>query len=248
MTVRTIDHVLEELDGVVAHYRSRGHRGGYFAALYRRVTREVAAWIAADRFDDGARMERLDVLFADRYLDAVRARDAGRPTSRAWRVAFDSAEDWWPIVLQHLLLGMNAHINLDLGIATAQTAAGERLIELRRDFLRINELLASLVDDVQDRLGEVWPHLRLLDWVGGRGDEGTMHFSIERARDGAWALATALHACPPEAWEIPIQATDRYVALLGGKVRHPGPLFGSTLRVIRLGERRDVQEVIDLLS
>ena len=248
MTTRTIDDVLTEMDAVVDRYRARGHRGGYFAALYRRVTREVAAWIAADRFDDGARMERLDVLFADRYLDAVRQREQGRRTSRAWEVAFDASEDWWPIVLQHLLLGMNAHINLDLGIATARTAAGGRLVDLRADFLRINELLASLTDDVQDRLGDIWPHMRLLDWVGGRGDEGTVHFKIERARDGAWALATVLHACPQEAWDLPIATTDRYVAVLGGKVRHPGPLFGSALRVIRLGERRDVREVMDLLS
>lgn len=248
MSGRTIDDVVDELDRVVADCREEGSRAGYFPALYRRVTIGVRDWIREGRFDDGPRMERLDVLFADRYLEAWRAHRAGRPTTRAWAEAFEASQEWWPVVVQHLLLGINAHINLDLGIAAARTAPGEGIHALEDDFGRINLLLASLVDDVQDRLCRVWPLLRILDWVGGRSDEATVHFSMQRAREEAWAFAVRLAALPEEAWGDRIEATDRVVAELGDLVRHPGLVSGTALRLVRLGELRGPRGVIDLLA
>ena len=248
MTARTIDDVVADLGAVVATCRSEASAAGYFPALYRRVTVEVAEWIRAGRFDDGPRMERLDVLFADRYLDAWRRRRAGEATTASWAVAFDAAEDWWPVVLQHLLLGINAHINLDLGIAAARTAPGDAIHGLKDDFGRINQLLASMVDDVEERLAEVWPLLHVLDWVAGDADEATVHFSIDRARDEAWAFAVRLAGTPESAWPGEIESRDRVVAELGGLVRHPGLVLGTVLRAVRIGELRSTEGIIDLLS
>lgn len=65
-------------------------------------------------------MERLDTLFAERYFDAVTPRDAeSRPTA-SWHLTFQAGSQWRPLVLQHLLVGINAHINLDLGVAAAR--------------------------------------------------------------------------------------------------------------------------------
>ena len=68
-------------------------------------------------FEDGVRMERLDVTFANRYLDAFYSWIAGKQITNSWKIAFDSVAQSKSLVIQHLLLGMNAHINLDLGIA-----------------------------------------------------------------------------------------------------------------------------------
>ena len=248
MSQRSIDDVIEELGQVVAWARDHGSRAGYFAALYRRVTLGVRDWIRDGRFDDGPRMERLDVRFADRYLDAWRRWRAGQPTTRSWAVAFDATGTWSPIVLQHLLLGMNAHINLDLGIATAEIARGSNLAPLEGDFRRINDLLASMVDDVEERLASVWPLLRVLDWAGGRTDEATVHFSMRKARQEAWEFAGRLSARPDGEWDGLIRTTDHAVAGLGRLVRHPGPLLGTAIRLVRLGEFRSTEGIIDLLS
>jgi hypothetical protein len=248
MSARTIHDVVADLGEVVDTARREASPAGYFPALYRRVTVEVAEWIRAGRFDDGPRMERLDVLFADRYLEAWRSRRAGEETTRAWAVAFDATASWWPVVLQHLLLGINAHINLDLGIAAARTAPGDAIHGLKGDFHRINQLLASLVDDVPDRLAEVWPLIRVLDWVGGKTDEATVHCSIDRAREEAWGFAVRLAGMPESAWRGEIESKDRAVAELGGLVRHPGLLLGTTLGAVRIGELRSTERTIDLLS
>jgi Family of unknown function (DUF5995) len=162
-------------------------------------------------------------------------------------VAFEACDAWWPIVLQHLLMGMNAHINLDLGIAAAQTSPGSELASLKGDFMRINEILASLVDEVQEELADVWPLLRILDWVGGRTDEAVVHFSMERARDAAWAVAQDLARREATEWSGAIAALDNQVAELGRLVRHPGPILGAATRLIRLGELRSVRRIINVL-
>lgn len=83
MTARTIDEVLEGLDRAVERAVDDGNRIGYFAVVYRTVTAQVRAGLEADFFDDAERMERLDVLFADRFLDALETgrRGGSRPSS-----------------------------------------------------------------------------------------------------------------------------------------------------------------------
>lgn len=156
MPPQTIDEVLFELDQIILRARQDQSRLGYFATLYRNVTIKVKKGIAAGLFEDGARMERFDVAFANRYLSAFDSFRAGQPTSTCWIVAFESAAKWRPIILQQLLVGMNAHINFDLGIAAQAIAPGPELPSLEHDFNVINGILSGMVakvrSDVHDSL------------------------------------------------------------------------------------------------
>ena len=108
-------------------------------------------------------------------------------------MAFRAAHAWRPTVLQHLLLGMNAHINLDLGIACAEIAPGKDIVELETDFKQINAVFAGLIQTVQERLNRVSPLYRFVDDVGGAADRAVINFSIGRAREEAWRFATRSH-------------------------------------------------------
>lgn len=121
----TIDDVIQQLTAIVEWSKQNNARMGYFAALYRKVTIQVKKGIQENYFDNGPRMERLDVIFANRYIQACYQYQTGQTPTQSWVRAFNATQHWWPIVLQHLLLGMNAHINLDLGIAAAETVAPE---------------------------------------------------------------------------------------------------------------------------
>lgn len=239
--------MLADLDTVLARAIDAGSRIGYFAAVYRTVTAAVRDGIEEGMFDDGARMERLDAVFAARYLDAVEAHRRGGAVTRSWRVALDAAGRWPPIVLQHLLAAVNAHINLDLGIATARVAGDGALSDLRRDFDRINEILASQLDTVQVALGRISPWMHLLDWVGGRSDEQTLRFSLERARAGAWWFATELAPLPRDAWAGPVTSRDRIIAALGRTVLSPG-LLQPALLAVRVRESDDTAANIRMLA
>jgi len=245
----TIDGVVTRLGEIVEQSKSQESRLGYFPALYRKVTVRVKERVeAGGYFDDDERMERLDVVFANRYLDAFADARAGvRPTA-SWELAFGVSGEWWPIVLQHLLLGMNAHINLDLGIAAVQTAGPSGLHALRADFDRINALLGSLVGEVMEELAWVWPPLRVVNRMLGSVDDAIVDFSMKAARDSAWAFAEELAPKDDEGRANAIARRDREVLERAGAIRHPGIIASTIAGAVRLGERGSVARIIRQLE
>lgn len=224
----TIDQVITRLSDIVDDAAHRASRLGYFAALYNRVTMAVRDSIRAGRFDDNPRMERLDVLFANRYIDAYDAWQAGRGPSASWQTAFAAAQRSDLSVLQHLILGMNAHINLDLGIAAATVAPGASIHAMHADFNRINDVLASLLPVVEAQLGAISPVLDVAARVGDRLDDLDArigNFSMEQARDGAWRFAVRLSDIDsPLLRQVAIRARDSVVAALSVTLQKPGPM------------------------
>src|SRR5690606_25037112 len=167
----------------------REDRAGYFAALYALMTERVCEGLTAGRFAEPARLQALTCHFAGRYLSALEQHREGGTPPESWRIAFDAGSHWRPIILQHLMLGMNAHINFDLGISAAQVSDQSDLATVEHDFNEINAILAELLGDVQQRLGSVSPWMRILDFVGGRKDEVVVNFSMRHARNAAWGVA-----------------------------------------------------------
>lgn len=248
MAADTIDGIIASFDRVVDRARERGDRVGYFAALYRNVTRRVKGKIAAGAFEDAARMERLDVVFANRYLDALDAFEHGRTASRCWTVAFTTYRSWQPIIVQQMLVGTNAHINLDLGVAAAQVAPGDELASLQHDFDTINGLLADMLDGVKDDIDQVSPWVRLLDRVDPSGEDAVINFAMDKARANAWSTAMRLAHTPPDRLQEEIDVVDRWTAVLGNLIVHPpGFLLNAGLRIIRARETNDVRRVIDVM-
>ena len=142
LQINSIDQVIALLDEIVSETEKSNNPLGYFAALYRNVTIKVKEGILNNFFDDGLRMEKLDVIFAKRYLDAYYSWQKNEPVTQSWQKAFELSTGFWPIVLQHLLIGINAHINLDLGIAAAEVSKNKNINDLENDFNKINEILS----------------------------------------------------------------------------------------------------------
>ncbi len=247
MPAQTIAEVIAALDAIIADAIAQRSRLGFFAVLYREVTAQVQAGIASHRFEDGARMERLDVVFANRYLEAYENFQKGLPASACWEAAFKAAPAWRPLILQHLLLGMNAHINLDLGIAAARTAPGAALPALKNDFKEINKILASLLDEVQAKIGKLSPWLAWLDFVGKGIDEAVFNFSLKIARGEAWHVAERFAASPSEEHAQAIAVLDGKVARLAQKILSPGWLLSSLAFLMKLRESDDVPHIIEVL-
>src|SRR3712207_9508079 len=100
-----------------------------------------------------------------------------------------------PLVVQHLILGMNAHINLDLGVAAATVApTPEELQSLKPDFMTINALLGRLFAVVELELRQICPRFaraqRLTFFAPGL-QEKLFGFGIGAARDLAWQIGRA---------------------------------------------------------
>lgn len=246
---RRLDGVVEDLDAIVEECRTAASHAGLFASMYRSVTIQVHEAVRSGGFfDDDERLERLAVVFADRYIDAHRAFAAREPTTKSWRVAYDYAlRPRGRMILQHLLLGMNAHINLDLGIAAAESADGT-LGDLYSDFVRVNEILFAMLDMLEGRLGEVSPRIALLDRLGGPADEWFMRMGIRTARDLAWRFAMRLDDAGRRGRDRPIRERDEETARVGRLIATGWSPLHLAGRIIAAPEAGRVVAAIDIFS
>ena len=247
MPLNTIDDVISALDAIIQRAWEEKSRVGYFAALYRRITRAVRDAVSQRQFSDCSLMERLDVVFAERYLDALRAFLAQGKPSKCWHVAFHACNDDSLLILQFLLAGINAHINLDLGVASAQVSPGESLAQLKPDFDQINALLAAQVGAVEEETSALSPLIKNLSLIGLKTETTLINFNIDLARKAAWFAAQRLADEPVVLHEVTVDGLDLAVSLEGRAILYP-PFKGDALAAIRAVEVQDVRRIIETLA
>lgn len=244
MRANNIDEVMDIMDKIVDDCITSPNRLGYFASLYRLVTdvvRDRCRDPNKQWFNDPERMEWLDTIFANRYFDAYFAEENGEQATESWQASFEAADDDRLLILQHLLMGMNAHISLDLGIATAEVADGELTQDLIDDFMVLNNILGSLIDDVQTEVGSLSPLLKFGDQLAWRSDETFVSFSINIARDKALEFAQELVDTPRDQWDEKIKARDAEVARFSRDVLGTVRWFSwFAIWIIHLMESKDV--------
>ena len=236
MPATTIDGVIDQLQDIIDESIRTASRLGYFAALYKRMTLAVKAGIARGVFDDNARIEALDVAFANRYL-ATRAQYlAGESPGVCWLQACAAADSDAHIVLQHLLAGINPHIMIDLGVAAARTCPGDELAGLAKDFGTINDVIYGLMPVVDAELDALSPVTATIDHVAGRFKDAAIFDAMEKGRTSAWDFAQSLAYLSREQQAQRIGARDLEARLLGDVILAGNPLIA----LIRRHESQDV--------
>jgi len=248
MPMQNIAEVIARLDKIIEQTKAEKSRLGYFAALYKRMTVAVDASIKQSLFEDGKRMEKLDVIFAQRYIDAYEAYHSGGTCTTSWKFAFDNSLNDDLIVVQHILLGVNTHINLDLAIATAAMADEHGIDTMLKDFTKINDVIATLIDDVQECLSQVWLPMRLLEKVVSDRHVPVLNFSIEKARSASWNSALILAGLNEGQKDFYINQMDMVVLRVCQGIESPGILKRMLLKTIRATEYDDTARTINLID
>lgn len=247
MTAATIHEAIAGLHAIADRAAEEGSRMGYFAALYARVTEAVAGKIEAGFFEDGPWMERLDVLFASRYLEAVERHRRGEEVMACWRVALEACGDRGPTVLQHLYLGMNAHLLLDLPIALVEACEGGEIAGRRGDFKKINEIVSGLMPGFHEDLGRASPWLgaweRRAGWAWAAGSRGV----LVAAREMAWRGARQIAGRCAEERPALIAAMDAEAARRGREILDGGPIGRRLYGAMRAGEGNEVRATLAAL-
>jgi len=239
----SIHDALSQLSQIINYFLMRDSKLSFFAALYYTMTSRISQAIDNDRFQDRARMDAFDGVFASQYLTAVHRCRLRERVPKCWMVSFEESSNPSLVILQHLLLGINAHINFDLGIALSQMFHTDKEQNaFRSDFDVINDILAELIDDVQANLATVSPSLLLLDQLGGRTDESLLGFSLSKARDQAWSFGVALSFAPSGGRSLLMRAQDQLVGGFGRMLSHR--LLTVSLAPIRSTESSDLRAIV----
>lgn len=245
---QSIDQVLDQLDEIIALTVSENNLLCCFAYVYRRTTFSVQQAIISERFENPSRMEKMDVLFANIFIRSFRDFRASEKTSTAWNLAFTPCPHKMSYA-QHILLCMNAHINMDLSVAAATVSKGKDIILLKNDFMVINQILSELTNELQKGLGKVSIMMNLLDFFGFRSDEKIINFSIKKARDFAWLNAMELALLDGTGLERRINEIDKRVLVLGQMIQNPpGRFLSFLLRFIAFFEINNAGKIIKKLK
>jgi len=204
--------VLVRMEQQLAELDRAGDPARFFLGTYLRTTRAVADALDDGTFEDPAWVAELDVAFAQLYLDALAAyRRDPESAPATWRRAFAADPSLPPEA--HVLLGVHAHINVDLPQALIATMPPGDFTDhgicakRRRDHGRIDRVLASRVAAEDDELARISGPPPLLDRLLRPFNQlGTQRF-LREARAKVWANTVALNRARR-------QGPEPYAALL----------------------------------
>lgn len=248
MPCKTIDEVLQKLDLIIEDSLKENSFLGIFAYVYRRTTAQIKTEIENQIFEDNVRLEKFDISFANLYFDAYEQYKSGQPLSASWKIAFKAEYENFTII-QHILLGMNAHINLDLGVAAASEMQGQPIQALENDFTKVNDVLAGLVGEMQSKLGKLSPLMFFLGWIGGRTDDQIIDFSMRKAREQSWETANKLWNSDEVHRKEKINEVDIIVTILSEIIKHPVTIIVKyVLRLMKIFEEKDLKRIIEVFE
>lgn len=149
--------------------------------------------------------------------------------------------------MQHLTLGINTHINLDLGIAAAEACPEDKIHDLAEDFNKINNIIASLMQSVQDDLTQLWPPLQFFVRIANHKQEAVLNFSIDMARKASWNNALKLAAAQGKERDDHIECMEATVVILANRIINPGLAIDVLLWPVMEMESKKVNDIIDIL-
>jgi hypothetical protein len=189
----------------------------WFNRLYMMVTQEVDLR-PADGWKDAGWLDRLDVVFAGLYFQAVAASISGAAAPNAWDALMESRFRGGIDRIQFALAGMNAHINHDLALALIETNRQSNITPTTAspqfaDYEAVNQMLR----DVMPRALEVLAKGFLGQLAQDTGKIGRLlaFWNICKARDLAWQFADHLRQINGLQREIGLQAQDQVTGVIG---------------------------------
>ena len=191
----SVEDVIQSLVTLEQVFRQGRDRRAIFATAYLVITKALKRRVDEGGFQDSAWVARYAVCFGNLYREALSAFERGDLESvpKAWRLSFETSVNGTGLVIQDLVLGINAHINHDLALALAEVGIDPNRPERHQDHTAVNLVLRATTDALQDRIGEMYaPILDLLDRATGSLDEALANFKVTKARENAWVAAVSL--------------------------------------------------------
>lgn len=191
-----------------------------FALLYLAMTQGVRDHVARRYFDDGDTIAQMAMDFAQRYHEAFDAWDRGdvANVSGPWRESFAWAASGNSTVLEDVFLGMNAHINFDLGLVAwrlGMVAEGRKA-----DYDRINDVMANVSRDATQRLADHYDPAMAPGGEGSLTDAAVLQV-LYQWREAAWQQAVVLTTSPPALQPLHIASMEGNAVLTAKALQVP---------------------------
>ena len=227
---QSVPEVIESFKWLENYFFETNNLRGVFATAYLHITQSIGAALEENSFQDNYWSRDYLICFANHYRKSILSYEIGKlnVVPKSWRLAFDLAQKNEGFIIQHLLLGINAHINHDLALALHDVKIDPERADKYRDHTTINIILEKATDGLKQNIAEKYaPILERLDHGLGTIDDEITAFSIPKAREHAWSMAIALTLSQTEFEKRILQKSlDEQAAIishliLASPIQHP---------------------------
>lgn len=192
--MNTKQSLVKKMEEVASRWENQQDPRAIFLRCYSMMSANMLQALAHNRFQNKEWVTQLLQRFADYYFDALACFDCGEAVPAVWQHVHQLSTRKKLHVLQHLLLGVNAHINYDLVLTLHDMLENEwddlspKERESRyMDHLMVNTIIAETIDAVQDEVVEQYsPYMDFIDRIMGRLDEKLLVRLIARWRESVW--------------------------------------------------------------
>lgn len=146
MPIKTVPDVMEHmliLQEELEHTTLHNLRA--FNQTYYIITKNVYTKIGTGFFLHDDLMQKIDIIFAKYYFDALKQYVDHKPTYKAWKVLFDHCKSGTNYQFIYMAMGVNAHVNNDLGMALYDGLNHDRF---KADFEKVNDIIRTCLKEV----------------------------------------------------------------------------------------------------
>lgn len=205
--MRAIDALLQPNDGLK-----------WFNRLYLMVTEQVDLHPPGGAWQSPIWLNRLDVVFAGLYFDAVAGFLDRSAVPSAWSALFEARDRTGIDRIQFALAGMNAHINHDLALALLATDDALNVVPSRNDpefadYQSVNALLDTVMPSALTMLAT--DTLGFLAQDTGKVGRLLAFWDIRSARNLAWDFANHLRGLDGLSRNVALNTQDAITGALG---------------------------------
>ena len=192
--------VVKKMEDIAHQWENQKDPRAIFLRCYSMMSANMMQALEENRFENKAWVQQLLHRFADYYFDALACFDCGETVPVVWQHVHQLSTHKKLHVLQHLLLGVNAHINYDLVLTLYDMLKDDwqKLPPSKRqsrylDHITVNTIIAETIDKVQDEVVEQYaPSMKFIDRIMGRIDEKLLVGLITKWRESVWENAVQM--------------------------------------------------------
>jgi hypothetical protein len=190
----------------------------WFNQVYLSVTRQVDLNPPGGAWKNPIWLDRLDVVFAGFYFNALAGFISGGEVPASWSALFEARYRTGIDRIQFALAGFNAHINHDLSLALLATDTALNVVPApdgpeHADYQSVNALLKALTPPTLTLLAT--DTLGVLAQDTGKVGRLLSFWDIVKARDLAWNYANHLRTLDTFSRNIALKAQDGLTGALG---------------------------------
>lgn len=154
-----------------------------FNHTYWIITKNIQQKLSTGYFAVEALMHQLDICFAKYYFAALKNYCNKKPTPHCWQILFDLCKENCLYQIVYMGLGVNAHVNHDLGLALFDQITS---MQFESDFIKVNTVIDQSLAEVLSFLEEKPPLLNIIKNKGRSVYGSYLKRLIRNWRQNAW--------------------------------------------------------------